>query len=102
VTVKLLATLAGPNGSGTGTVCNNSAAAATTASIVPSGLAAWGTTLHAQGTGTGTTETPFTASTLSAGELASITGRCAAIIGNASGFGICTSCRSGALGGSKL
>lgn len=102
VTVKLLATLAGPNGSGTGTVCNNSAAAATTTNIVPSGLAAWGTTLHAQGTGTGTTETPFTASTLSPGELASITGRCAAIIGNASGFGICTSCRSGALGASKL
>jgi uncharacterized repeat protein (TIGR01451 family) len=103
VTVKLLATMAGTNGSGTGTVCNNSAAGPiSTANIVPSGLAAWGTTLHAQGTGTSTTETPFTASTLSSGELSSITGRCAAIIGNASGFGICTSCRSGAQGGSKL
>jgi hypothetical protein len=100
VTVKLLATLAG---TGTGAVCNNSAAGPiTTSNIVPSGMAAWGTTLHAQGTGTGTTETPFTASTLSSGELASITGRCAAIIGNASGFGICASCRSGALGGQKL
>ena len=49
-----------------------------------------------------TTETPFTTSTLSTGELASITGRCASIIGNASGFGICSSCRSGALGGSKF
>jgi len=65
-------------------------------------MAAWGTNLHAQGTGTTTTETPFTTATLSAGELASITGRCQSIIGNASGFGICTSCKSGALGGTKL
>jgi hypothetical protein len=100
VTVKLLATLAGTGGTGTGTVCNNSAAA--TAPSPVTGMTAWGTTLHTQGTGTATTETPFTASTLSSGELASITGRCAAIIGNASGFGICTSCRAGALGGSKL
>ena len=100
VTVKL-ATLAGANGSGTGTVCNNSAATAASPSIV-SGMAPWGTTLHAQGTGTASTETPFTPGTLSAGELASITGRCQSIIGNASGFGICTSCRSGALGATKL
>jgi hypothetical protein len=102
VTVKLLATLAGMGGSGTGTVCNNSAATATTAAIVPSGMSAWGTTLHQAATGYSTTETPFTPATLSTGELASITGRCAAIIGNASGFGICTGCRSGALGGSKF
>jgi hypothetical protein len=96
VTVKLLSTLAG-------TSCSNSAATATAASIVP-GLAAWGTTLHptpVAGT-VATTETAFTPATLSPGEFASITGRCAAIIGNASGFGICTSCRSGALGAAKL
>jgi hypothetical protein len=102
VTVKLPATLAGTGGSGTGTVCNNSAASATTTNIVLSGMAAWGTTLHTQGTGTATTETPFTASTLSSDELASITGRCSSIIGNASGFGICTSCRPGALGGQRF
>jgi hypothetical protein len=102
VTVKLLATLAGTNGSGTGTVCNNSAASVTATTTGIAGLAAWGTTLHAQGTGTATTETPFTPSTLSSGELASIAGRCGAIIGNASGFGICTSCRTGGLGGQKL
>ncbi len=102
VTVKMLATLAGTGvRPGSGTTCNNSAASATTASIVPSGLAAWGTTLHSQGAGTATTETPFTPSTLSSGELASITGRCAAILGNGSGFGICNSCRAGALGGQK-
>jgi len=100
VTVKLLATLAGTGS----TACQNSAATSA-ATIAPvTGMAAWGTTLHptpVAGT-TATTETAFTPATLSAGELASITGRCAAIIGNASGFGICTSCRSGALGGQKL
>jgi hypothetical protein len=97
VTVKLLASLAGTGGAGTS--CTNSAATVTTP---VSGLAAFGTTLHAAvPSGYATTETPFTPSTLSAGELASITGRCASIIGNASGFGICSSCRAGALGSSK-
>jgi hypothetical protein len=101
VTVKLLATLAGTNGSGSN--CSNTAATATAAAVVP-GMAAWGTTLHATPTaGTyATTETAFRSSTLSAGELASITGRCASILGNGSGFGVCNSCRAGALGGSRL
>jgi hypothetical protein len=98
VTVKLLATLAGTGGSGTS--CTNSAA---TAAAPVTGLAAWGTTLHATPTAGSyaTTETPFTPATLSAGEQASIVGRCAAILGNASGFGICNSCRAGALGGNR-
>jgi len=103
VTIKLLAST--NNGTGTTTTaCNQTAATVTAATIVPSGLAAWGTTLHLTPVaGTyATTETAFTPATLSAGELASITGRCAAIIGNASGFGICSSCRTGALGGTKL
>ena len=100
VTVKVLASLAGTGGAGTS--CTNSAATVTTATVVSAGMAAWGTTLHAAvPSGYATTETPFTPSTLSAGELASITGRCASIIGNASGFGICSSCRAGALGSSK-
>jgi hypothetical protein len=104
VTVKLLATLAGgPGSGGSGTSCTNSAA-----SIGPTGIAngmeAFGTTLHATTAGGAyaTTETRFTSATLSAGELASINGRCASIIGNGSGFGICSSCRSGALGGAKF
>ncbi len=67
------------------------------------GMSAWGTTLHqtpAAGT-FGLTETPFSRATLSAGELASISGRCAAIIGNGSGHGICKTCRSGGLGASQ-
>jgi hypothetical protein len=100
VTVKLLGSLAG--GDGTGINCNNAAATVTTATLV-SGVAAWGTTLHASPSGSyGTTEAPFTSSTLSLAELASIGGRCTAIVGNGSGFGICNSCRSGALGATKL
>jgi hypothetical protein len=101
VTVKLLSTLAG--GDGTGTSCTNSAATVTTAALT-GGLAAWGTTLHAPPAGGGypTTETPFTPSTLSAGELASIGGRCASILGNGSGFGVCNSCRAGALGARQI
>ena len=104
VTVKLVATLAGTGGSGTGTVCNNSAASIAGTTSVVSGMAAWGTTLHAAAVpGTfATTETAFTTSTLSAGELSSAVGRCASIIGNASGFGICRSCRAGALGAAHI
>ena len=47
-------------------------------------------------TNVSTTETPFLPATLSAGELASIGGRCASIIGNGSGHGICGSCQQGA------
>jgi hypothetical protein len=108
VTVKILATLAGTGGSGSS--CTNSAAQVQNpATIIVSGMAAWGTTLHATPTAGAyaTTETPFTPSTLSTGaagtnnELQSIGGRCAAILGNGSGFGVCTSCRAGALGASK-
>lgn len=99
VTVKLLATDAAAN-----PTCKNSAAISTQAQVILAGLAAWGTTLHPTPVAgvNATTETAFTPSTLSTGEFNSITGRCSAIIGNASGFGICTSCRAGALGGAKL
>ncbi len=100
VTVKLLASLAG--GDGTGTSCFNSAATVTTATLA-NGLAAWGTTLHAGPTaGYDSTEAPFTASTLSQSELASLGNRCANILGNGSGSGVCNSCRAGALGAKPL
>lgn len=102
VTVKLLATLAGTGGSGSS--CTNSAATITAAgTVIVSGMAAWGTTLHATPTaGTyATTETAFTPSTLSVAETASIGGRCASILGNGSGFGVCNSCRAGGLGSTK-
>ena len=92
-----------PTGAGaafTGTSCTNSAAVAgqnaANPLIVDGGLA-WGTTIHALGTGFATTENPFSGGTLSAQELASITNRCTNIIGNGSTFGICRSCRAGGL-----
>ena len=98
VVVKLVNTVVGA-----GTSCANSAALAGGAGFpLATGMAAWGTTLHeAVGGGYATTETAFTPATLSAGELASITGRCSSILGNGSGFGVCLSCRAGALGGAK-
>jgi hypothetical protein len=99
VTIKMVATLAGTGGSGNS--CTNSAASVTSATLV-NGIDAYRTTLHAQGTGYATTETPFTGATLSRAELASIGGRCASILGNGSGFGVCNSCRAGALGASKF
>jgi hypothetical protein len=98
IVIKLVASLAGAGG--TGTSCTNSAAAVTTATLAP-GLRAWGTTLHNGPPalpGYIVAETPFSPATLSAGELASIGGRCAAIAGNGSGHGICNSCLSGGLG----
>ena len=92
-----------PTGAGalfTGTACTNSAAVAgqnaANPLIVDGGLA-WGTSLHALGTGFAVTENPFRGGTLSAQELASITNRCTNIIGNGSTFGICRSCRAGGL-----
>jgi hypothetical protein len=94
--VKLLATGAGADF--TGSSCTNSAAMAnTTAFPLVVGMQGWGTTLH-KGPPVGVTETPFRLGLLSAGELASIRGRCASILGNGSGFGVCRSCRAGALG----
>ena len=98
VTVALIANLAGTGGSGTS--CTNTAAT-TTAATLASGMAAWGTTLHPMPTGGfATTEKAFTKATLGAGELASLTGRCASVLGNGGGFGVCNSCKFGALGSS--
>ncbi len=99
VMVKLVATLAGTGG--TGTSCNMSAATATTGTLA-TGLVAWMTTNHVNGTAEAVTETAFTPATLSAGELASLAGRCTSIIGNGSGFGICRSCRAGGMGASAM
>jgi hypothetical protein len=103
VVVKLVSTLAGPGGASGAAACTNSAATVTTATIVP-GMLAWGTTIHnapAAVPGYGVTETAFSPATLSAGELASLGGRCASILGNGSGFGICRSCQAGALGAGR-
>jgi hypothetical protein len=101
LTVKLLATLAGANG--TGTSCSNAASAVTAATIV-GGYTAYGTTLHATPTAGAfaTAETRFTSATLSASELAHLANTCSNMVGNLSGFGICASCRNGALGAPRM
>ncbi len=69
------------------------------------GMAAWGTTIHAlpvtpgsPATTYGDTETPFTNATLSDAEYKRITTLCGFIQTDGSGFGICRSCRFGGLG----
>jgi hypothetical protein len=106
VMIKLVETLAGA--ATTGTSCTQSAAIAGGAAFpiaTSGGMVAFGTTVH-PGDATldffVTTETRFTPATLSAGELASLTGRCTAILGDLSGTGICNSCHSGALGAAQL
>jgi len=92
VTVKLVATLAGAN-------CTNSAAGEGT---LVYGMVAYGTTPQRVATGVyHQVEHRLAPASLSADEYASITGRCASILGNASGYGQCTSCTPGALGASK-
>lgn len=103
VVVKLLSTGAGANF--TGNSCTNSSAlAGTTDFPVATGMLAWGTTIHAA-TGRAPvsfTETPFSPATLSPTDQASITGRCAFMIGNGSSYGICRSCRTGGLASAAM
>ena len=90
VVVKFIATASGP--------CN--AASVTPTNLSP-GMVAWGTTLHQSPStpgGFAVTETRFSASRLSGRELARITALCGFIQSNGSGYGICKSCRPGALG----
>jgi hypothetical protein len=89
IVVKLLAT--------TGGACN-----AATPGALAAGMSAWGTTIHAAvGGGWATTETMFRPVTPGAAEIARISALCGFIQSNGSGYGICRSCRFGALGGAK-
>ena len=110
--IKLVSTIAGGAAAGgASTNCTNSAASLTApTTALATGMVAWRTTVHnapatpvpgAPGVGYNVTESAFIPATLSAGETASISGRCASIIGNASGYGICKGCTAGALGGGR-
>jgi hypothetical protein len=94
IVIKLVATMP------LGGTCNNSALLAGNPTPV-SGMAAWGTALHAASSAPGTyavTESAFTPAGLSAGELARLAYGCGAIANVGSGFGVCNSCRPGGLG----
>lgn len=85
--IKLLSTRAGGEGAGgSGTSCTNIAAIHAVAAAA----------IYA------VTETAFMPSTLTAGELASITNSCTNVIGYGTGFGIYRSCRFGGLGAGKM
>jgi hypothetical protein len=102
IVIKLLATAP------VGGSCSNSALLAGGPSLIL-GLAAWGTSLHANTTetvsspvgsvsGYDVTEKPFVASPLSAGEFARLAYSCGVVANVGSGFGVCNSCRLGGLG----
>jgi len=125
VTVKLLATIPGTTGGGAvvpgvntfatfnGTVCNAAQAAGAPggmfgATNLAPGLRAWAVTNHVIGTSPvnapayGVTESAFLPAALSFGELNSLTQRCANIVGNGSGAGVCnTLCAPGVLGAAQ-
>ena len=110
ITIKLLASVGA--GSTSPTSCANSASLVGNSvgltpdlPIAPFGMLAWGTTIHlSPGSTTAYTETesPFLPGTLSVLEVESLSDRCAQIIGNASGSGICPQCVLGALGAAKI
>src|ERR1035437_8135073 len=98
IVIKLLATV--PVGSS----CNNSALLAGSPALAP-GMAAWGTTLHANASaGPGVysvTETAFTPATLSDQEKARLAYGCGVVANVGSGFGVCNSCKVGGLGAAR-
>ena len=89
----------------TGSSCTNSAAlvGSNAENVLARGSLVFGTTLHAPAVPGSfvTTERPALEANLSTPELASITNRCANIIGNGSSYGICRSCRVGGLSASR-
>ena len=101
--LKLVATA--PLSGLTGPTCVGSAPAVGSVSspLLP-GLVAWGITLHTAAARTVLTETAFSPAVLSPGELDKLAYVCGFIQGTdgtngqASGFGICKSCRIGGLG----
>ena len=112
VTVMLVASATGidpgtgaPSYSGGSSSCANSAAGVGGPfPLAPAGLAAWGTNIHLSNDTTTSfriTESPFRQVTLNDAALLSMSSRCAFIIGNGSGFGICRSCSPGGRGANR-
>jgi hypothetical protein len=98
VLVKLVGNTPAADPTGALTVCNPATVAVTTA-----GTLAWGSTLEpAASPGTyGAVNVSFLNGSLSASELGGLATVCGFIQTDGSGFGICNSCRLGALGGGK-
>jgi hypothetical protein len=103
VVINLIPTTPGLDNTGKYTICNPATAASTPALSVTGGMLVWGTTLEpAANVGAySPVQVPFINGGLSASELNSLTSLCSFIQTNGTGFGICNSCRTGALGGAK-
>jgi hypothetical protein len=108
VVLKLTASIPNTDTSGAFTVCNPATVAQSFAGPLRlvNGLVAWGTTLEPAATsGTyATVNVPYINSGFIFGtgtEAAALTTVCGFIQSNGTGFGICKSCRLGALGGDK-
>jgi hypothetical protein len=116
ITIHLVASTPGQDPTGNFTVCNPATIVSTTALAGTGGLLAWGTTLEPSSTpGTfGVVPVPFIKGTLSGmppsslsippdqgSALGAITSTCVFIQSDGTGYGICNSCRIGALGGAK-
>ncbi|MGD1098311.1 MAG: hypothetical protein ABSB35_40805 [Bryobacteraceae bacterium] len=104
IVIKLVSSVPGQDSTHNLTVCNP---ATVNANILAEGLVAWGSTLEPDLT-PGTYEVvqaPFLQGSLNTAsnnpELTALTTVCGFIQANGSGFGVCNSCRTGALGGTK-
>jgi hypothetical protein len=98
IVIKLIASIPGTDKTGAFTICNPAAPVG-----LPRGMLAWGSTLEPSST-PGTYDAinvPFLNGILSASEQSGVTALCNFIQANGTGFGICKSCRLGALGGAK-
>jgi hypothetical protein len=97
IVVKLVASTAPTNG-----LCNAGSAATVSATTLASGLRAWATTLEPGPQATYVTVSQgFQSAYLSASELSQLTTFCSFVQWVGSGYGICNSCRTGALSGEK-
>jgi hypothetical protein len=98
IVINLVSSTPAADTTGALTVCNPATVASTT-----TGTLAWGSTLEpAASLGTyGVVNVPFVNGNLSASELSGLSTVCGFIQSNGTGFGICNSCQSGALSGTK-
>jgi hypothetical protein len=103
VVINLIASTPGVDTTGKFTICNPSTVASTGTLSATGGMLAWGTTLEPNASvgAYSPVQVPFINGGLSPSELNALTTVCSFIQSTGSGFGICNSCQTGALSGTK-